>query len=100
MSIVTIPNACIVAQQNAIQVTLKQMAVAQAVSRRPLTAESRDRARVNPRGICGGLSGTGTGFSPSSWFCPVNLSFHRRYPYSYIIWVMNNISLTGSSSEM
>jgi hypothetical protein len=31
----------------------------QAVSRRPLTAE----ARVSPCGICGGQSGTGTGFS-------------------------------------
>jgi hypothetical protein len=41
-------------------------AMAQAVSRRPLTAEARIRARVNPCGICGGHSGTGTGFSPSS----------------------------------
>jgi hypothetical protein len=41
-------------------------AMAQVVSRRPLTAEARVRSRVNPRGICGGQSGTGTGFSPSS----------------------------------
>jgi hypothetical protein len=41
-------------------------AMAQAVSRRPLTAESWFRARVNPCGICGGQRGTGTGFSPSS----------------------------------
>jgi hypothetical protein len=41
-------------------------AMAQAVSRRPLTAESQVRARVNPCGICGGQSGTGTGFSQSS----------------------------------
>jgi hypothetical protein len=39
---------------------------AQVVSRRPLAAESRVRARVNPCGICGGQSGTGTGSSPSS----------------------------------
>jgi hypothetical protein len=38
----------------------------QVVSRRPLTAEARVRARVNPCGICGGQSGTGTGFSPTS----------------------------------
>jgi hypothetical protein len=47
--------------------------MAQAVSRRPLTAESRVRTRVNPCGICGGQSGTGTGFSPSSSVSPVNI---------------------------
>jgi hypothetical protein len=43
--------------------------MAQAVSRLPLTAESRFRAWVNPCGICG----TGTGFSPSSSVFPVNI---------------------------
>jgi hypothetical protein len=37
-------------------------AMAQAVGRRPLTAKTRVRSRVSPRGICGGQSGTGTGF--------------------------------------
>jgi hypothetical protein len=41
-------------------------AMAQAVSRRPLTAEARVRSRVSPCGLCGGQSGTGTGFSPST----------------------------------
>jgi hypothetical protein len=35
----------------------------QVVIRRPLTAEARVRALVNPCGICGEQSGTGTGFS-------------------------------------
>jgi hypothetical protein len=39
-------------------------AMAQAVSRRPPTAEARGRSRVGPCGICGGQSGTGTDFSP------------------------------------
>jgi hypothetical protein len=42
----------------------------QVVSRRPLTAEARVHARVNPCGICGGQSGTGTGFSLSSSIFP------------------------------
>jgi hypothetical protein len=40
-------------------------AMAQAVSRRHLTAKARVRFRLSPRKICGGQCGTGTGFSPS-----------------------------------
>jgi hypothetical protein len=39
--------------------------MAQAVSRRPPTAEARVRSRVSQCGICGRRSGTGTGFSPN-----------------------------------
>jgi hypothetical protein len=46
--------------------------MAQAVSRWPFAAEALVRARVNPCGICGRQSGTGTGFSPSSSVLPVN----------------------------
>jgi hypothetical protein len=38
--------------------------MAQAVSRRPLTTEASVRSGVSPCGICGGQSGTGTGFFP------------------------------------
>jgi hypothetical protein len=36
------------------------------------TAEARVQSRVSPCEICGGQSGTGTGFSPSCRFFPVS----------------------------
>jgi hypothetical protein len=63
--------------------------MAQVVSRRPVTAEALVRARVNPRGICGGQSGTGTGFSPSSSVFPCR--YHSTVPLqTHIIWRMRN----------
>jgi hypothetical protein len=44
--------------------------MAQAVSRRPLNTKARVRSRVSTCGICGGQSGTGTRFSPSTSVFP------------------------------
>jgi hypothetical protein len=51
--------------------------MAQAVSRRPLTAEAPVRFRVSPCRNCGGQSDTGTGFFPEYFGFPLSVSFHR-----------------------
>jgi hypothetical protein len=61
-------------------------AMAQAVSRWPLAAEARVRARVNPCEICGGQSGTGQVFSeyfgfPCKYIIPPLLHIHLSPPH-------------------
>jgi hypothetical protein len=64
--------------------------MAQAVSRRPLTAEARVRVRVSPCEICGGQSGTGTGLSPNSSVFPCQ--YHSTVALqTHIIWGMRNM---------
>jgi hypothetical protein len=68
----------------------------QAVSRRPLAAECQVRVRVSPCGTSGGQSGTGTSF----FGFPLSISFQRGSPYSYVLWRMNNMYVSGRSSEI
>jgi hypothetical protein len=63
-----------------------------------ISTVARVRAPISPCEICGGQSGTGTGFSPSYLVFP-SISFHPGSPYSYITWGMNNKLVVGSSSE-
>jgi hypothetical protein len=67
--------------------SLEGRAMAQAVSRRPLTAEVRFRAWLSPCVICCGRSDTGTGFSPSSSVFPCQCHSSMT-PYSYNTWSM------------
>jgi hypothetical protein len=68
-------------------------AMAQEVSCQPLTTEALVRTWVGPCGICGGQSGTGTGFAMSS------VSFSHIFPYLYITWGMNNRPVGGRISQ-
>jgi hypothetical protein len=53
------------------------------VSRQPLTVEVRVRSQINPCGICGRKSSTGTGFSSSNSPSPCQRhSVNALYPYS------------------
>jgi hypothetical protein len=65
-------------------------AMAQVVSRRPLTTDALVRVRFNPFGICGGQSGTGTGFSPSYSVFPCQ--YHSTVALqTHIVWGMRNM---------
>jgi hypothetical protein len=68
----------------------KGRVMAQVVSRRPIAAEARVRARVNPCEICGGQSGTGTNFSPSSSVFP-SIYYSTVALQTHIIWGMRNM---------
>jgi hypothetical protein len=71
--------------------------MAQAVSRRPLSAEARIRARSSLCGIGGGQSGTGAGFLRVLWF--FHVSIIPSWLFILIIWGMTNRPARGRSSE-
>jgi hypothetical protein len=66
-------------------------AMAQAVSRRPLTAEAWVRAWLIPCGMCGAQSVTGTGFFSEFFGFPLS-SFYRGSPVSYIVWGLRDLA--------
>jgi hypothetical protein len=68
------------------------------LSQRPLTAESRVRAQVNPCGMWR-IKWHWERFFSEFFDFQLSISFHRRSPYSYISWGMNNTSVGGNSSE-
>jgi hypothetical protein len=64
--------------------------MAQVVSHQILTVEAQVHARVSPCGICGGQSGTGTGFSLSSSIFP-SIYHYTITLQTHIIWGMCNM---------
>jgi hypothetical protein len=73
--------------------------MSQAVSHQPLTAEARVRGRVNPCGICGGQSETGTGLSPSPLALPCQYHATVAVHTHMSSGGMNNRPVGGRSSE-
>jgi hypothetical protein len=59
---------------------VSNLAIVQAVSRRPLTVDGRVRSQASPHEICGGQSGTGASLSLSNSGFFLSVSFYQ-VPY-------------------
>jgi hypothetical protein len=72
--------------------------MAEAVSRRLFIVDTRFRVEDSPCEICGELSCTGTGYSPSCSAC--TCQYHSTVAlHTHIIWWMNNRHFGGRISE-
>jgi hypothetical protein len=78
--------------------------MAQAVSRRPLTAEVRVRSQNNPCRICGGQSDGGTGFCSSASISPCSMMLHTlsltHYHKCHIILENDSVNKQHSRHEV
>jgi hypothetical protein len=93
------PLQCSLGRQSRTAHVCSFSAMAQPVSRRPLTAEATIRSRFNPRGIRGGQSGT-VEVIFSELFCfPRSVSIHHGSPCSYITCGIDNRLVGCRSSE-
>jgi hypothetical protein len=71
--------------------------MAQAVIRRPVTAEARVRARVTHVGFVMDKVALGQVFLRVLWF---SRQYHSIIAlHTHIIWGMNNVPVSGNSSE-
>jgi hypothetical protein len=78
--------------------TMLGHAIVQAVSRLPLTAETRVCAQGTPYGICGAQNGIGTGSSPSSLVLPCQYHFIAVLCSSFVYRLGEDIgSVSGRS---
>jgi len=76
---------------------------AQAVSRQPLSTETRVRSHVSLCEIYGGRTGTRTGYSPSTWGFLLSISFHQCplliFIYKFLLPQGQTVEALGPSKK-
>ena len=75
----------------------------QAVSRQPLSTETRVRSHVSLCESCGGRTGTRMGFSPSTWVFLQSVSFHQCpvliFIYKFLLPEGQTVEALGPSKK-